>query len=53
MYLFIILLFSCLILFIYMHTLRICMYTDIDRYGQHENDIEENKHNQFRKQNGR
>ena len=29
------------------------MYTDIDRYGQHENDIEENKHNQFRKQNDR
>ena len=29
------------------------MYTDIDRYAQHENDIEENKHNQFRKQNDR
>ena len=29
------------------------MYTYIDRYGQHENNIEENKHDKFRKQNGR
>ena len=41
------------ILFIYIHKLWICMYTYIDRYGQHENNIEENKHNKCRKQNGR